>query len=610
MDDYVEDYSYNKNFWMKSKILYAHFENKFQEYLSIGKIIDKISECTLEISESISKAKMDEKLEKLIECENIREREKDKDKEKKRKKEYFYKPLDKPDNSTRSMGIKILFSYIDQIIQGLNNLNVSLRKIAKGIYDREVNFEFVEKYANECNKKQKEYQEELNKLTIKKEAYYASVNKAIENFLSHKNKAKNKNKDKHKIEVNKKRDEYKDQIKAVEKVRVEYVDMQGHIFAYEDEFEKETTNEFKRYLTKFIEETKIFQKCLTLDEIYLKKIEDIDGKKDNEIFSKDNKSLMTGPKRNLFKEYSQDMNYYMENFDFLKKELKNKTPVEIRDRQKYISQDIAKFLNEIIIEEPNEINEKILDIAKNLKENNLTQTEYEYLIDKFEKRFAQYIDWKKKNDVENQNYKKVGEDYDDRYCYMNTFLGYFNKTRVENKCLNKENFDYFCNAISKILELNMNEDIDYSLCDLVVILSSTFYTLDNTKKSRKKYINEVIKSCPIFQRQGFWIGLTRFELNQEIQQQKKEKETLNENNISIEKINNSVTAKLMSVTYNILQFVSDSSTFNKIVKDIFSFCKLDDDNRNMIIVMMESQLGGDNGANITLDKDFLLDKNN
>ena len=604
MEDYVEDYSYNNNFWMKSQILYSHFKSKFEEFLYIGELINKISEFILELSQKIEKIKISEKLE-VTEYEDPREG----DREKKSKKKYYCKPLEKPDNSTRSMGIKILFEYIDQIVQGLNNLNIALKKISKGFDDKKINFEFVEKYAAECDVKQKEYQEEINKLQAKKDAYYYSINKAIENYLTHKNKNKNKNKEKHKNEVNKKRDEYKEQVKIVEKMRVEYCDMQGHIFAYEDEFEKESTNEFKRYLINFMEEIKIFQNSLTLDEKLYKKIEEIDGKKDNEIFSKENKSLMTGPKRNLFKEYSQDLNYYMENFDILKKEFKNKTPAEIRDKQKYISQDIGKFLNEIIIEDRNDINENILNIAKNLKENKLTETEYNYLIDKFEKRFEQYLEWKKKNDAENQYYKKVGEDYDDRYCYMNTFLGYFNKTRVENKCLNRENFDYFCNAIIKILELNTNEDIDYSLCDLIVILSSTFYTTDNSKKSRKKYINEVIRACPIFQKQGFWIGLTRFELNQEIQQQKKEKETLDENSISLDKINNSITAKLMSVTYNILQFVSDSLTFNKIVKDIFNFCKIDDENRNLIMAMMESQLSaGENGPEIVLDKGFLLDK--
>ena len=189
---------------------------------------------------------------------------------------------------------------------------------------------------------------------------------------------------------------------------------------------------------------------------------------------------------------------------------------------------------------------------------------------------------------------------------MQTFLGYFNKTRVENKCLNEENFNYFCKAIEKILELNMNEDIDYSLCDLIVILSSTFYMEDKNAKSGKKYINEVIRDCPIMQKQGFWVGLTKFELNQEIQQQKSEEDTLKEDNISVEKLNNSVIAKLMSVTYNIMQFIKDSNLFNKVVYDIFKFCKINKENRSMIIQMMEQQIKAENLTHIQLDKDLIL----
>ena len=186
---------------------------------------------------------------------------------------------------------------------------------------------------------------------------------------------------------------------------------------------------------------------------------------------------------------------------------------------------------------------------------------------------------------------------------------YFNKTRVENKCLNEQNFNYFCQAIEKILELNMNEDIDYSLCDLIVILSSTFYMEDKNAKSGKKYINEVIRNCPIMQKQGFWVGLTKFELNQEIQQQKSEEETLKEDNISVEKLNNSVIAKLMSVTYNIMQFIMDSNLFNKVVYDIFKYCKINKENRIMIIQMMEQQIKAENLTYIQLDKDLILGDN-
>ena len=56
---------------------------------------------------------------------------------------------------------------------------------------------------------------------------------------------------------------------------------------------------------------------------------------------------MNGPKRILFKQYTQNVNYYMENFQFLKKEIKNKSPNELKIFQDNISEEVKKFLNEI-----------------------------------------------------------------------------------------------------------------------------------------------------------------------------------------------------------------------------------------------------------------------
>jgi hypothetical protein len=313
---------------------------------------------------------------------------------------------------------------------------------------------------------------------------------------------------------------------------------------------------------------------------------------------------MTGPKRNLFKEYSQDLNYYMEHFDCIKKEVKNKSSKDLRQFQNTLSQEVSAFLSTIIKEEPNQIRLKILDIAKRLKLNECTESDYQYLVTKFQERFDQFIKWKNKN-VLNQDFRKVGIEWDERFCYMHLFLGYFNKTRVESKELDATNFNYLCKAINKILELNENEDIDYSLCDLVVILSSTFYTKDPNSKTGKKYVNEVIKKTSIMQRQAFWVGLTKYELNEEIQQQKKEEDTLVED-ISAEKISNSVTAKLMSVSYNIMQFISDSKTFNRIIFDIFKYCKINNESKEVVVGMMEAQIEAENLTHIKLDKDMLL----
>lgn len=100
--------------------------------------------------------------------------------------------------------------------------------------------------------------------------------------------------------------------------------------------------------------------------------------------------------------------------------------------------------------------------------------------------------------------------------------------------------------------------------------------------------------------------MTKFELNEEIQQQKKEEDTLNEDNISQDKINNSITAKLMSVSYNIMQFITNSNTFNKIIFDIFKYCKINKDSKEIVVGMMEAQIEAENLEHIKLNKEMLL----
>ena len=623
MDDYVEDYSYNNNFWMKSTVLYNHCKAKFRELMSLGAVFKRLANLSDEFSKNILKAKkITDKLapelepEKNEKVEKSEKAEKARDKKKKvtgveQEQESFYIPLEKPDNSTRSEGIKTLFEYFDRLSNSFHFLSDSFRRISNDIFDKKTGYDTKMMYEATCNEKHDAYQKELNELDKKKKLYFESINNAIEHHLReiHKpNKSKDKNNEKNRLEslVKAKKEEYLAQVKAVEKIRVEYIELQGHLFSIMEEFERNCTNDLSLLFKTMSEKITTFKDGIELNESELKKFEEMDGTKDNKIFSEKNKSLIQGPKRNLFKEYSQDLNHYFESFDFLKKQAKSKTGKELKEFHKNVSQEVSNYLIEIIGETQNEINEQILEIAKKLKESKIEESDFNFLIEKFETRFNKFKEWKKNNDIETQNYKKVGEEYDDRYCYMQTFLGYFNKTRVENKRLNEENFDYLCKVIEKILELNMNDDIDYSLCDLVVILSSTFYKVDPQKKSGKTYINEIIKHCPIMQKQGFWVGLTKFELNQEIQQQKSEKETLSEENISVDKLNNSVVAKLMSVTYNIMQFIQDSTVFNKVVFDIFKYCKINKENRDMIVTMMEQQIKSENLTHITLDKELIL----
>lgn len=580
MEDYVEDYKYNNCFWKKSGVLYEHSDSKFREYMSVGYIFQKMSNEIYRLSEFLGK------LNKVYE-----------------------KP--KEPNYTREDGIQVVLSTIKMVKNEFNKLAVNLGEIARKILEKKDTYESKIEPMKMCDEAFKKYDNELNKLSNVKKSYFDTMNKVVETYLNQKyskkgESAKSKQELNNKLKnLEKKKEEYKLEIENVEKLRAEYMEEQGNIFADKEELERECTDELKLYFKSYIKIFEDFMKNFKLEEKDIKIIENMDGSKDTKSFAESNKSLMTGPKRNMYKEYAVDLNYYIENFDIVKSKLKNKTPKEQREIQKQLSSEITTLLSNLIKEEPDEINQRIEEIAKDIKENRLTKKDFEYLIDKFQTRYDEFLKWKEEK-VGNQDYRKVGKEWDERFCYMHTFLKYFNKKRVESKELNEENFNYLCRAIQKILDLNENEDIDYTLCDLVVILSSTFYMVDKTSPSGKKYVNEIIRKSSIMQKQGFWVGLTRFELNEEIQKQNKIEDTLKENDITEEKLNNSVIAKLMSVSYNIMQFVLDSKLFNKIIFDVFKYCKINEQNRQIVVEMMESQIMGENIDYLKLDKEMLL----
>ena len=595
MDYYVEDLSYYKNFWNKSGLLLYHFSDKFSEFQSLGNIFKRLANLSGEFSENILKAKQ------IANNLDINKANKKKKNIEKIEQENFYIPLQNQDNSTRSVGIKALFNYFDRLSKSFNYLKDAFMKISNDIMDKKNAKDTILIHGKYSEERLNNYKNALDKLSKKRESYCDSINKAIEFHLSHLKKNSKKN-DKHKEEIRKKGNEYLSEIKLTEEKRVEYIVQYGHYLSSMEEFEKNCTNDLKLYLKNFAENITTFQKEIEFNESELKQIEEMNGDKDNQIFVKNNKSLMNGPKRILFKQYTQNVNYYMENFQFLKKEIKNKSSNELKIFQDNISEEVKKFLNEIIFKETDDIKDKIIDIAKNLNENKLSEDEFNYLINKFEERFRQYLNWKNKNNIEKQNYKKVGPQYDERYSYADTFLEYFKQLEEENKSFEEENFNYFCKIIEKILELNMNDDIDYDLCHLIMILSSKFYMVDNSKKLGKKFAYETIRNFPIMKKQGFWLGFTIFEIKQEITQ----KLIFRDDNITEDMLKDIINTKLVNVIFDIMKLMNDSQEFNKIIYDIFKYYKIDKENIIFLLNKVELNASNEDINHIIIDKNLIF----
>ena len=263
------------------------------------------------------------------------------------------------------------------------------------------------------------------------------------------------------------------------------------------------------------------------------------------------------------------------------------------------------MLEPILQEEPDHINKNVEQVAKDIKENCLDQKDFEYLIQKFQDNYNNFNKWKEKN-VQDQEYKKIGKEWDERFIHMHTFLRYFNKKRIENKELNEENFNYLCKAVIKILELNDNEDADYNLFDLIFKGSSTFYTINKNDPNKKKYLSEEIRKAPLMQKQGFWVRLIKFELDEEILRQNKLEDTLIENNIAEEKLNNIITTKLLYVFYDMILFILDSDLLNKILFDVCNLYKINKKNRQIVVEMMENQIRESNINYLKLNKKMLI----
>ena len=163
------------------------------------------------------------------------------------------------------------------------------------------------------------------------------------------------------------------------------------------------------------------------------------------------------------------------------------------------------------------------------------------------------------------------------------------------------------------------------------------------EKKKKKYVSENIKQCKLFQKFEFWEGLVKNQLNEEIIKERLKKEqteqkntfmnSINKNltnlNINInlnfrlsfsllgkkkepnkvdnvDKYNKMIMAKLMSVSYNLVQFVSSSDTLNKALYNIFRFYKLSLDNKKTIVEMLKFQIMSEGYNNLQIDEELLI----
>ena len=62
----------------------------------------------------------------------------------------------------------------------------------------------------------------------------------------------------------------------------------------------------------------------------------------------------------------------------------------------------------------------------------------------------------------------------------------------------------------------------------------------------------------------------------------------------------------MSISYNLVQFITDSDTLNKTLASIFRNFKISQENRQTVIQMMNFHIESENIQNLKIDEEMLL----
>ena len=474
-----ENYFYPKNFWQNFGVLYNHIKKKEKEFSNLLFIFNKISTIINEYSNSIQ--------------------------------DLLNNNFKIPNDCTTTKGINIflnqlkeeslLYKQLFQDIQDkiINDLNLNCyQSIKNGKNSLKNKFYFT-----------KNFEENLNRVISKKKDYHLSVYQSLrqkldieakKNFLSEQKEEKQIRTEINKLKIyieNAKnaRKLYKEQLIECEKNRIEYIKEMENVYKIFEDNDKQMLNSIKKSLFTF-NNIKINMNNKIL-ELLQKNLNDIINKinpdEDHINFINNNKGVGAPPLEIKFIEYSSDL------------------PVDLFEIQnldeKAITQITKQFLN-------NEFHNE--DIKIESKENNKIKN---YCIKIWEKKFkTSHL-----NELLEQFEDKNSKCLNMSNCLF--FLNFFNNLRIEgNFTLNDDTFNILCEIFNKIINLCYNEkndkdNINFDIFGRIMVLSQTYYKLNESDLNQKIYLKDEIQKNPVFKENNFWVGLTKFYINYNFQNQ-------------------------------------------------------------------------------------------
>ena len=346
--------------------------------------------------------------------------------------------------------------------------------------------------------------------------------------------------------------------------------------------------EIDSYLSKLIKNKEEFNKKFNIIfENIKEKINDqfvIEAKKYSlKVFSSKNKNHF------IFEDKANDDNNYIDNdldyliaktmlssFTFLNE--KYKINFELEDEKRATNKIMANILNNIKKNDLKNEKENNIDIkgSKDLVENNDNELKYVH-----------------ENDIK-QLYILLNKHHCRTVCLQS-----LNHFRILGKfCLSSKVYEIIGKCLLIIID-NIIKDEDYNMAKTVMILSETYYKID--EKNEKCYLHNIIKENKLFSNISFWEKILNISLKEEINRIKKIKNQneyhienkIEDNNIeveNIEKYNDIVFGQIIYVVNCMIDFGINKENIKKIIDPIIEEYKLNENHKQNINLVFQNQL--------------------
>ena len=462
------------------------------------------------------------------------------------------------------------YNYLSEFLVGLRDEIIKPLSLNYQTFCQKLNKNF-----NETSTFNKAYQSAVNQLEIGKNQFHSSVyaaeqcklkveyyKKKINNLNNNKESKENyqnllkqeENKAMNLLKESKENERiYINLIHNANRIQEEYIEIKKRNLNQIQDLEEELGEYIKDSLRKFI----IFQVAYLRNMQYdvdkkAKIIEGINIKNDIQKFIKENKTNFIPPIQFEYIPYSSQLD-------------KNNQKKEIQNIPPEISKEVKDFISNVF---PFERAEEV-KLFKTKK-----QVDIEEIIKKI-------YNEEKLNFEDNKEITKIIMNKRARHILLKELNKYKSKDNDNNCLLNDNAYDTINEILKESLKLIIPEK-DFKSAELIINLSSALYKNSNDEEQPQYFIINDIKHEKTIKSYDFWKELIKYNIIEEIHNQKiiavnlNEKEKNKNVNIYLTKVNEIVLNQLNNFSKYMIDFCCRPKIIRQIIEEFKEFYQLDD----------------------------------